>query len=127
MDEQAWLTSSRPQPLLAQLARLHARLNRPISERKLKFFAYHCCRIAWPTIQDERSRTAIDIAERAMIGGVSDEQTADSVQQARLAYEEASAVANEPFSLEIYNAVQGAGIAIRALIYGHAKRRCQGA
>lgn len=58
MDEQQWLESTGPRPMLQLL------WGSKISERKKRLFAIACCRSIWHLLADERSRQAIEVAER---------------------------------------------------------------
>ena len=119
MIEHVWLTADKPRVMLQTLARLHRHLNRPVSERKMRFFAYHGCRFAWAAIRDERSRTAIELGELALIERCTNDQFATAVEQAQAAYDDAAAAASGPYTREAYNAVQGAGMVLRAVLGVH--------
>jgi hypothetical protein len=57
MTEADWLGHTSPDEMLSFLA---ARA----SDRSLRLFACVCCRRAWPSLPDERSRRAVEVAER---------------------------------------------------------------
>jgi hypothetical protein len=66
MTEQEWLECTSPTPMLEFLAGR-------ASERKLRLFACACCRRVWRAMVDERSRTAVETAERIADGTVAGE------------------------------------------------------
>lgn len=61
MTEADWLGSDEPQVMLDFIA---GRL----SDRALRFFACACCRDVWHLIDDDRSRTAVEMAEKYLDG-----------------------------------------------------------
>jgi hypothetical protein len=67
MDEAAWLACADPQPMLSFL-------RGRASARKLRLLAVACCRRIWQVMEDERSRGAIEIAERFVDGNSSPEE-----------------------------------------------------
>ena len=74
MTESEWLGCADPTPLLEFL-------RGKASERKLRLFACACCRRVSHLMSDSRAFHAMDVAERAAEGGVSEEET----EPARLA------------------------------------------
>lgn len=69
MTEQEWQTSTKLAVMLDYISRgcdptgLTAPI-RPVSDRKLRLFACACCRQVWHLLTDERSRRAVEVAER---------------------------------------------------------------
>src|ERR1022692_1843024 len=57
MTQQERLTCTDPNTLLAYL-------RGQVSDRKLRLFACACCRRIWHLLDDERCRTAAEVAER---------------------------------------------------------------
>lgn len=61
MTEVDWLNCRNPMPMLAFL-------RGKASERKLRLFATACCRHRWHFLTDERSRNAVEVAEKLAEG-----------------------------------------------------------
>jgi hypothetical protein len=65
MTEVEWPACRDPDTLLAYLRQEAYRRRGPFpSRRKLRLFACACCRRVWPAIADDRSRRAVEVAER---------------------------------------------------------------
>jgi hypothetical protein len=66
LDEQTWLRATDPGPMLEYL-----RAAGRISDRKGRLFACACVRRVWHFLEDERSRKAVEVAERYADGSIS--------------------------------------------------------
>src|SRR5262245_49453770 len=69
LTEQDWLASDDPVPMLAALTQASkdgwGRPSFPlVSDRKLRLFACACSRQVWHLLTDDRSRLAVETAER---------------------------------------------------------------
>jgi hypothetical protein len=95
MTEAEWLTSVRPWEMLGFLrsrtgrASLRARLGRERLERKQRLFLVACCRRIWPLLSDERSRRAVEVAERYAEGAAAVAELRAASEAATAAYAEA--------------------------------------
>jgi hypothetical protein len=67
MTEPEWLNCADPELMLANLPG-------KISERKLRLFAVACCRLIWHLISDNRSRQAVETAERLAEGQATEQE-----------------------------------------------------
>jgi hypothetical protein len=96
LTEPEWLTCIDPDVML------HCLRGR-ISERKARLFAVACCRRIWTALIDQRSRRAVEVAERHADGSATDQEREAAAQAAW----EASSL------LDHFNVADAAGYACR--------------
>jgi hypothetical protein len=76
VTEADWLAATDPGPMLAFL-------RGRASGRRLRLFAAACCRRVWPLLTDERSRSAVEVAERFADGIADALELQRAAEQAR--------------------------------------------
>ena len=79
MTEAEWIASTDPEPMLASL-------RGKLSSRKLRLFACACCRRIWHLLGDERSRSAVEVAERHADGLADGRQLSEAHALAEAAF-----------------------------------------
>lgn len=67
MTEGEWWASDQLGPMLRYLDYRYV-ARKPEGRRRLRLFACACCRTAWDQLVDERSRRAVEVAERFALG-----------------------------------------------------------
>jgi hypothetical protein len=101
LDEYTWLSCQEPQAMLAWL-----RNSAKPSERKLRLFGCACMRRVWHLLTDERSRTAVEVAEQYAEGAVTRTQLRVARADAEKCIMQATAtVGNDPVGPTFHAAV----------------------
>lgn len=83
MTERDWLVSNDPDLLYAQVQEL-------LSPEQLRDYACRCCRRIWDRLLDDRSRTAVEVAERFLASTATVDELNVAHENARKAYLERS-------------------------------------
>ena len=81
MTEAEWLASEAPWEMVRSLGD-------GVSDRKMRLFLCACCRSIWPFLTDERSRAAVEVAERFADGLASWDEAGEADEAAQEADEE---------------------------------------
>src|SRR5437868_11581940 len=92
MNEAEWLEWT-DEKLISDPTAVLRRLAGRISDRKLRLLACSCCRLLWPMLTEERSRTAVATSERYADAAASEEELSTAESEARTAAQEATTVA----------------------------------
>jgi hypothetical protein len=103
MNGEEWLTSIEPRPMLDYLR------GKKVSDRKLRLYAVACCRRIWDLLIDERSRTAVEVAEEYADGSVDRDRLVAARDEAR----EVKGVLQKPFQTPFQRAANAAFDATR--------------
>src|ERR1700733_11338823 len=98
MNGEEWLTSIEPRPMLDYLR------GKKVSDRKLRLYAVACCRRIWDLLIDERSRTAVEVAEEYADGSVDRDRLVAARDEAR----EVKGVLQRPFQTPFQRAANAA-------------------
>jgi hypothetical protein len=116
MTEAEWLACDDSGPMLNFL-------RGKASERKLRLFACACARRAWHLLPDERSRRAVEVAERLADGLAGPE----AVRAARAAADELWVGAGRPATLALDAAAEAAWAALHEVASQAAEQAATGA
>jgi hypothetical protein len=81
MDEEQWFAEDYPEFILGDLQD-----SEMLSERKARLFGVACSRRIWHLLTDERSRRAVDVAERFTEGAATAEELREALDPAWQAY-----------------------------------------
>src|SRR5476651_275050 len=109
MTEAEWLACADPGAMLCFLEKTQKKpSNRKWSkftERKQRLFACACCRRIWHRLVDERSRRAVEVAERCADGSVTKEEIVAAAADAYAAATDDRAYDNDAVGAPEYAAL----------------------
>jgi hypothetical protein len=91
MDEEQWFAQDYPEFILGDL-----RESEKLSERKARLFGVACSRRIWHLLTDERSRRAVDAAERFTEGAATAEELREALDLAWQAYHDSEQARDAP-------------------------------
>src|SRR5438045_8606363 len=97
MNEAEWMACAAPGAMLEQLTRL-GKAREEQGRRKMRLFAWACCRRVWSKLGDERSRDAVTVSELFADGLASAEELLKARDAADAACEDAASVFPQPFN-----------------------------
>jgi hypothetical protein len=80
MNEQEWLVCTDPKPMLGFV-------RKQTSDRKLRLLICACCRRVWDLLADDRSREAVEVAERYADGSANRDDLIAVRRKADVAYQ----------------------------------------
>jgi hypothetical protein len=82
ITEEQWLSAEGPDDLLSYLKQHRVITRVPGGRRRLALFACACCRLVWELFDDEASRRAVEVSERAAEGQASRQELAAAEDEA---------------------------------------------
>lgn len=114
MTEAEWLTCADPGEMLWFLEQKQKKPPKrkwpKLTERKQQLFACACCRRIWHWLVDERSRRAVEVAERSADGSVTNEELVAAAADAYGAATDDRAYDNDAVGAPEYAALYTIGI-----------------
>jgi hypothetical protein len=84
LTEAQWLNAEEPDSLLSYLEQHQVITRVPGGRRRLALFACACCRLVWHLFEDEASRRAVEVSERAAEGQASRQELAAAEAEAEV-------------------------------------------
>ncbi len=82
ISEEQWLSAEEPNAPLSYLEQHRVITRVPGGRRRLALFACACCRLVWDLFDDEASRRAVEVSERAAEGQASRQELAAAEEEA---------------------------------------------
>jgi hypothetical protein len=122
ITEEQWLQAAEPSVLLSYLEQHQVITRVPGGRRLLALFACACCRLVWDRFEDEASRRAVEVSERAAEGLATRQELRAAEEEAEAAWQgwqqhfyrlvtEAPASADRPRSAAAVSLAQAARMA----------------